>query len=168
MKNLILLFTALLMLSCAARKTNTLKSESETKTEATVTQTAVSVTETTKNELITTSEENYVLVPIDSTKPIEVTLPNGKKTIVANARIEHKKTNTTAQAQTKSKDTTSTVKVAAVKTGAKVATHAKATEREAVLDWRSVLSSAALSIVGAFLWWLIFIRKKKTNASDQV
>jgi len=168
MKILTILLTALLMLSCGARKTNTLKSESEIKTEATVTENTTSVTTTGKSELTTTVQDNFVIVPVNPDKAIVVVKPNGETTSIFNARLEHTKTNTTAKAETKTKDTTITEKAAAVKTESKAATVTKATEREGFLTGRYLLDIAVIVVTVLFLLWLFVWRKKKTNEGNKI
>ena len=165
MKILTLLLAALLMFSCGARKTNTLKSESEIKTEATVKENTTTVTTTDKSELTTTEQDNLVLVPINPEKAITVVKPNGETTSIFNARIEHTKINTSTKADTKIKDATTTAKAAAVKIIAKATTVAKATDREGIKSGLYIILSGVAVL---FLLWLFILRKKHTNESDIV
>jgi len=165
MKILTFLIAALLMLGCGARKTNTVNSESEIKTEATVKENTTTVTTTNKSELTTTEQDNLVLVPINPEKAITVVKPNGETTSIFNARIEHTKTNTSIKADTKIKDTTTTAKAAAVKTESNVATVTKATDREGIKSGLYIILSGVAVL---FLLWLFILRKKNTNESDIV
>jgi phage anti-repressor protein len=98
MKKLISIFAILLLVSCGVRKVD--KSNIEIKKEATIETTKEVAAKIVKTDSTSTSSkteiknnilvDDFEIVPIDSTKTIDITAPNGKVTKYKNARISHK------------------------------------------------------------------------------
>lgn len=92
MNKLILSALAFTLLSCGARKVQ--KSETEVKTEVTTTvkDTSSKVSETKTNEKVFSFTDELEIIPIDTTKAIEVVDSDGNKQTYFNAKIKRKQT----------------------------------------------------------------------------
>ena len=112
MKKTLILLSAFTLLSCASRKVN--KSETEVKTEVTTTvkDTTSKVTETKKAEKETINTDELEIIPIDTTKAIEVIDINGKVTTYKNAKIKRKTTQVNKSVDTEIKVAENGLKVA--------------------------------------------------------
>lgn len=83
----ILILCFLILTSCAARKTDVSKTDSEIKTDSTYVAKKETVTTQDNHISITTSTDELEIIPIDTTKSIEV---DGKK--YRNVKLRYKKT----------------------------------------------------------------------------
>lgn len=164
MKTIALLIAAFFILSCSAKKTNSLKSESETKTDLTVTQNQLSVLELDKTETAEGETCTDDFEPIDPEKPMVIDDGKGNVTTVLNGIKTTTKTKGKSQSNTKLKETVTTAAVAQVQQQVKVVTKAAATDRK---ETGSQFYTAGgivigLAIVGWCIWFFI-LRKKNTN-----
>lgn len=169
MKKLILLLTALLLISCGAKKSTKLETKTDVKLEASIaekTNTAVTTNVEivrdgeTETETTTTTYE-----PIDAGRPMTYTDASGNKTDITNGK---KQTTTT---KTKSKGSTKTVAqgkaeiVAEKKTDSKAhekgSTAAAATEREPALNWLNTIGLAIGACV--VIWFVCFLWKRNKD-----
>ncbi len=92
MKKILLFFITLLFISCGIRKVekSTLDVKKDVDKEVATVDNKVSEAKTETNNDITT--DDIEIVPIDSTKAIEIVAPDGKVTKYKNARISNRKT----------------------------------------------------------------------------
>ena len=92
MKKILLFFIAIIFISCGIRKVekSTLDVKKDVDKEVATVDNKVSEAKTETNNDVTT--DDIEIVPIDSTKAIEVVAPDGRVTKYKNARISNKKT----------------------------------------------------------------------------
>lgn len=112
MKNLITIFSIILIVSCGARKTDTFKSDTS---ESVKTESEEKSTEIVKSDINTITKVDVTdscveIVPIDTTKPIEVVDNKGLKTTYKNAVLKHKKSKSNSITQSKDKSVKTTGK----------------------------------------------------------
>lgn len=141
MKKLTLLFAAILITSCGARKSEVKKTETEITQTTTEQQAIETETETviTDNTVIDTQE--FVLEPVNNDKPIEVVKPDGSKIIVHNARIQSKKTKEQVNTKQELKEQVKQETQKSADTETKQSSKEKFTDRKAAFNW----------------WWLLLL-----------
>lgn len=81
----------LLLVGCGTRKVNKSNTETTTKTEVSVSDTTKIVTNTAYN--IEKVVNDFYIEPVDSTKALVIIDSNGKKTSYINAKIRHRREN---------------------------------------------------------------------------
>jgi len=165
MKILTLLIAALLMLSCGARKTNTLKSESEVKKDSVATENTnvLAVINTVKENEAETCTETYE--PIDPSKPMVIDDGKGNIKTITNATKTSSNTKEKSKSSTQENTTTTTAKAAAVRMISKATAVAKATDREGNKSGLYIILSGVAVL---FVLWLFILRKKHTNETDKI
>lgn len=153
MRVIVAILLGMLVWACGSRKSEVLKQETEKKTETSrqaesSTQEAVAV-----NTEITADAVSWVIVPIDNTKPAQVTAPDGKTYKLDNAKLEVKKENTQAKVTTEAKKDNQLVIKAEVQEKERTAVKEKQTERKESFAWVIWLLIALLVL---FLLWRLY------------
>lgn len=164
MRTLIIMLAALLMLGCSAKKTNSLKSESEGKTDLIVTDNKLSVIESNKIETSEGEECTEIYEPADPEKPMVIDDGKGNTTTIYNGKKSITKTKSKSQANTQVKETVTATAVTEIKHQAKATVNAKEMERQ---ETGSKFYTAGgivigLAIVVWFIWFFV-LPKKYTN-----
>ena len=148
MKNLIFLI-ALILIGCGTRKVekSTLDVKKEVDKEVSTVDNKVSESKTeTSNDVVT---DDIEIVPIDSTKAIEVIAPDGKVTKYKNARISNKKIVDKTKVVNDTKVVESSQAKASEKSNEVIKVSEKKTERTSWSWWWLLL---LLIPVGYYVW----------------
>jgi cobalamin biosynthesis Mg chelatase CobN len=162
MKKTVYFLSALILVSCGARKVE--KSETEVKTEVTTTvkDTSSKVSETKKREQLFSFTDELEITPIDTTKSIEVVDSNGNKQTYFNAKIKRKQTQVNKSVDTEKKVAENASKVGETKAKQTVKQQTKETEKTPVSFWNYLwIVLLLLLIVGIYRFYKKYVQQRE-------
>lgn len=154
-KHITYIILVLLVVSCGSRKSEVQKKSEEKSVEVIATDKKEIVTDYKVDRVVISNEDEFVITPVDVLQPIEVIMPDGKKTSLKNAKIEKRKINTVV----KTKETINKTKVSEIKIEAKE--KEKSTEKTKEVDRRESYSWIVWILIILLLIYLYYRIKKR-------
>lgn len=163
MRTFIILALCLLMAGCGARKTELEKTESKRKAEAVLEWLSVGVKKSTTDIKANTTDHYQAITPVDPSKPMVVTNPDGTKTEITNGKLETgtraSETTTRHQAEEAKEDSGKLTTKDEAEDKGKI----KATDKKEYQGWVPLVILAVAAAIIIFFW----IRNKRKSTYGQ-